>query len=487
METKPRRTRRRIPWFKAIAALLLLSIGAMVTAYFVWGGRTARGLEAAHAALRAAGEPVTAADLVEPSVTADRNAALLLRKAARSIDTDSESWAAYYKRDALPEGSRLPLSDEERKLLRKVVNENAEALELAARAAQLDGVDWRLDYTVGLINLNVKDWNEQRQLVNLLDAAARLAHDAGDDARALELAGQMRVVARAVGTQPLLIGSLVSIGCEAMQVALLADIAPTLRISSDGDPRAASPEQVRRTIDALLDDAPRAATLRRGMRGARVMQQDVMQDLLDGRLSLPAVLGPAAPPAPPSAGARLMGRVLTPVLRENALLMLEHMNGVIAQLDAPDWQAFQARVPGEPPQIKRSPARYHLAAMLLPALARAPQTRYRLANDARLAAAALAIRWYAVEHDGRLPESLDELVPRYLPAVPPDALAGNGKLIGYVRDDDRPRVYHVGENFVDDAGREPDFWATQRENQRLSDRVVHLKHQPRPTTTSADE
>src|SRR5688572_31176333 len=143
METKPRRTRRRIPWFKAIGALLLLSIGALVTAYFVWGGRTARRLEAAHAALRAAGEPVTAADLVEPSVSAENNAALLLRKAARSIDTRSESWAAYYKRDAPPDGSRLPLSDEERELLGTIVEENAEALELAARAAQLDGVDWR--------------------------------------------------------------------------------------------------------------------------------------------------------------------------------------------------------------------------------------------------------------------------------------------------------------------------------------------------------
>ena len=69
----------------------------------------------------------------------------------------------------------------------------------------------------------------------------------------------------------------------------------------------------------------------------------------------------------------------------------------------------------------------------------------------RLAAAALAVRWYAVEHDGRLPASLEELVPRYLPAVPLDPMA-KGRPLGYSPDPARPMVYSVGENGIDNGG-----------------------------------
>ena len=71
-------------------------------------------------------------------------------------------------------------------------------------------------------------------------------------------------------------------------------------------------------------------------------------------------------------------------------------------------------------------------------------------TERRLAAVALATRLYYVEN-GKWPASLDELAPKYLPAVPDDPMA-SGKRIGYVAEEARPRIYSVGENGTDEGG-----------------------------------
>ena len=67
-----------------------------------------------------------------------------------------------------------------------------------------------------------------------------------------------------------------------------------------------------------------------------------------------------------------------------------------------------------------------------------------------LAATQLAIRWYTRDHEGRLPPTLDALVPKYLPSVPPDLFASAGARIKYVPAATQPFVYSVGDNGVDD-------------------------------------
>ena len=66
-----------------------------------------------------------------------------------------------------------------------------------------------------------------------------------------------------------------------------------------------------------------------------------------------------------------------------------------------------------------------------------------------VAATQLAIRLYAVDHDGRLPTSLAVLVPKYLSAVPTDPFAPLGTPIGYVPTASRPFVYSVWDSGSD--------------------------------------
>jgi hypothetical protein len=68
----------------------------------------------------------------------------------------------------------------------------------------------------------------------------------------------------------------------------------------------------------------------------------------------------------------------------------------------------------------------------------------------RAAAVSVALRLYERDHASR-PDTLDALVPDYLPAIPVDPLDPAGGPIRYIPDAEHPRVYSVGDNGVDDG------------------------------------
>ncbi|NLG42796.1 MAG: hypothetical protein GX547_06095 [Phycisphaerae bacterium] len=70
----------------------------------------------------------------------------------------------------------------------------------------------------------------------------------------------------------------------------------------------------------------------------------------------------------------------------------------------------------------------------------------------RMAATALAIRLYELDH-GRRPERLAELVPDYLPSVPGDPFAADDRPIGYAPHGPRPVLYSVNIDGIDEGGR----------------------------------
>jgi hypothetical protein len=87
---------------------------------------------------------------------------------------------------------------------------------------------------------------------------------------------------------------------------------------------------------------------------------------------------------------------------------------------------------------------------------------------------------YRADHGGAFPKTLTELVPKYLPAIPSDPLSNPGATLGYVADPDRPRVYSVGENGVDNGGTPEDPQKSKAENDRIMDLVIDLLPQARP-------
>jgi hypothetical protein len=69
----------------------------------------------------------------------------------------------------------------------------------------------------------------------------------------------------------------------------------------------------------------------------------------------------------------------------------------------------------------------------------------------RMAAVALAIRVYEIDH-GHRPDDLHDLVPDYLAFVPADPFASDGQTFRYTPHAEIPLLYSVGPNGMDELG-----------------------------------
>jgi hypothetical protein len=236
---------------------------------------------------------------------------------------------------------------------------------------------------------------------------------------------------------------------------------------------------MRRLISDLLDDARPRDGYRRAFTGERMMSLQMVLGILNGA-AMSAGPGQASTAWHPitRAGTR-------PMLYHNANLIVDYETAMLPLADEPDWPAAKDKLP---PHIGGFFPLTFLAQILTPSLDRAVQTHFRVLVERHMAAAALAVRWYAVEHDGTLPATLDELVPKYLPAVPSDTLAAH-QPIKYLSRAANPIVYSVGENGTDDGGSEASTNPrdTQPGEWQMQDRVIHLTRQPRPSTQPVDQ
>ena len=107
--------------------------------------------------------------------------------------------------------------------------------------------------------------------------------------------------------------------------------------------------------------------------------------------------------------------------------------------------------------IESSRLRYRFTRMLLPAFDAAFDSTDRFIARLRVTEVALAVERYRLEH-GRLPATLNALVPDYLEAVPEDPLSDPVTPLRLrVSDDgDAAVIYSVGTDGRDDGGREMD-------------------------------
>jgi hypothetical protein len=93
-----------------------------------------------------------------------------------------------------------------------------------------------------------------------------------------------------------------------------------------------------------------------------------------------------------------------------------------------------------------------LVQLLAPALGQARSRWFLSRVDLRATRAVLAVKLWKMKH-GRWPESLEQLVPDFLPTVPDDPFTRAPEPLKYARDDDHFIVYSVGADGMDEGGR----------------------------------
>ena len=445
---RPPRRRRPIPlWVKVSAALVVVFV-ILPGGYLWWVAHSAeRALQAKIAEIRAAGEPIDLEDFDPTPVPDDQNAYLAFVDAAAGVsiergeeDEDDPLIYPYQVAGMLDRA-------------KEIIEANAGPLELARHARTLPRVDTGMRMRSPAITLLLRDLAAFKQLGKLLCATAAYRHHAGDGREAVETLRDVVRLARVFDGRPTVIDHLVSLSIDRLGVDTVEQIAPRLGVGSKpaGTPAAAGTRrQVSLLIEELLDEAEIQEGLLRAFLSERALLLDTALCLIDGKLHCSQIFG--GPSGPAEAVREFLAK---PGWRRDLPQLLDGMTVYVDAARSPNWPEATSKmyVFDEEESLSRSGpfGQLSLVEILMPSLGRVFALHFRAVALRRMAAVALAIRLYEVDH-GRRPETLEELVPNYLPTVPEDPFADDGRAMGYAPDAAPPVLYSVGSDGVDDGG-----------------------------------
>ena len=148
-----------------------------------------------------------------------------------------------------------------------------------------------------------------------------------------------------------------------------------------------------------------------------------------------------------------MLRAFQRMLKVDEARSLRHMTGYIDAMREETFPAAAAKLPVyEAPKSKIEMLTKLLSSILTPSVGRAVTLCYWQLAMRKMAAVALAIRLYEIDTGSR-PEKLADLVGKYLPALPTDPFAADGRPLGYLPKAQKPRLYSIGQDGKDDGGK----------------------------------
>lgn len=291
-----------------------------------------------------------------------------------------------------------------------------------------------------LPHLSKLRWEAENFRIHGLMAAER-----GDvDGAINDLEAEARV-GETLAKEPVLISQLVRMACNQM---VLEDMERLL------SRRSLSDRQLEK-LETLVDRLEMKGALRMSLVAERAFDLNVLSfsPKVLARMSSSSDGGSDESDA---AGYRVWRDIMSATGWKDAdtLLTLNTLGKVITLADRDDSEAIteaeqvihQATIAARrfPPKL--------VSAMLLPALAGLPAKFAAYEGERRAAVVGLAIECYRTDHQGRLPERLEDLEPKFLSGIPKDPFDGapirfHPLPSGFV-------TYSIGADRVDDGGRE---------------------------------
>lgn len=394
-------------------------------------------------AIAAAGDPASLAELAKryPDPPPGRNAAELYNAAFEKMDAIENQAERLAGPLPIVGDGQLPdvadaLPPAMLARIRRYLAAQAEVLPLLHKAAEREGCKFSLDFDKGM-GMLLPHLAKLRQAARLLalEAIERTesgkADDAADSLFACLRAGE------ALRQEPILVSTLVRIAITTT-AANQAE-----RWASRAKPTPAALARLQAAFAAAAD----ARMIDNAMVGERCFGIDAYQThvLAADRRKMLAALGEGDPPFP--LAVNLIPRAY---FKMDMCHYLDIMNHYVASARKPYPENFLAGARISRQQLDaKIPRHYVVARVILPALAgvfTAGQQHMARCESARTALAALR---YRAKH-GRLPAALADMVPEFIPAVPPDPF--DGQPIRYRAEAAGLTVYSVGENLKDDAG-----------------------------------
>jgi len=383
------------------------------------------------AKINQAGESLSLEQLAGPRIPNDRNAAPLLEVAFRLLDLGSKEERAEWTRLSWDYAESPDLFD-------RVLARNEEALQFVERALKRPECRFEINYSAGHATL-LPHLSPLRSISRLLRLRAlQKAHNA-DMAGALADIRLILSLSRTLRREPLLISSLVRFAIISLSTRSLQDVL------EKGTP----PADAVTDLIAALRGQDLQSNFKLAMIGERATGWQTYRDVASGRISGRELLGIGASRGGFIGHYRFF--LSRPLLRHDQTMYLRHL-GSFVQHAGKHYYKMKEEANSVEHDFCTKRRWAPLARMVVPALTRAnekvAETIAKL-HTSRLALALLRFRSESPKCE--LPESLSELVPRFIPELPVDPLTG--KQYVYRRTlDGAIIIYSLGSNEKDDGG-----------------------------------
>lgn len=463
----PKKPRSRLPWLVAVIVCFLIP----PITFLIWYGSThtsnASAIRALETEARKHGEPITLAELQAkyPPIPDAQNAAVALL--AVWEEEDPAFWQAYLDGEAPPSGRHYPSYDPALPYLganaRRIPRTGplpsnslaaAEAY-LKANADHLARVHAALQRPHFRFPVKIEDGpdallphlSQLRIEAENFEIAALLASERGDKPAAIPALHDTARSGQILAEEPIFLSQLVRRACLEITLNSVEQLLSRQSLTKE------ELDQLQSLLDQInLRGVARSALIDERPFSLSVFNPDVMARALRNNSSEDGTDSPEQ-----TAHRLRIGYSALQMLGfwdRDRRLMLQTFHGAIelAGQETPESLTnFDALFEAASQEARKFPPKI-FSAMLLPALQRVPLRFATFEARRRAALVALAVERYRLDHQDRIPDTLEALVPDYLPAIPSDPLDGQpirfSKLgPGYV-------VYSVGEDREDDGGTE---------------------------------
>ena len=422
---------RRLKVSHVLIILLLICVGAF--AYYRLSLKSK--LQARIDAIRAAGYPVTCAELDEWYTIPENveNAAYTIMDAFsyyKEWDKAKSKSLPVVGQAKLPARTE-PLDEETKVLIAQYIADHNEALELLHAAAAIENYRYPIDFSAGNETL-IPDLRNLKRGVELLSIEA-ISHGENKNPglSAHSLISSFNI-SRCLVKEPMLVSHLARTACQALTVTILE------RIVNRTDFR---DEQLVELSRAIVDAQDRL-NMSNALVGNRCMMLSVFKDPVSVN---PDIFGVKLPSAPVLELYKALG-----IADMDAIICLDILNDFMETTRLPLHRRQEA-ADAIDARLKSVSKIHILLPAVMPPLSRITTIDLRAIAGLRSAQVALAVQRYRLAV-GRLPDTLADLVPTYLEAVPQDPFDGNE--LRYKKLEPGFVVYSIGQDLSDDGGKE---------------------------------
>ena len=466
---------RRFWWLKRIALLFIAFVCFVIGSWFWLMHRAERQLAAEIQEWKKEGLPIETRDFEEPPLPDEENAAVGFNKAVHAI----VDMKAYEKADYSDTFDKRPWNAATMTVANETIAINHAAFSELRSARRLTKTRWDLGPQIQAGHWNHNwhriDWTPIRQFARITRMAAMAAHERGDDASFLEYLHDLQFIAETTLCDTEIISSLIGNGIDSMAASMVGEVADELQLQTpelkaETKARMAAWLTPRQVPAKWLYFARDAVILREIYQDRQLMLYPIRDKPLEQ--FEPAVW-----------------RILEPLRMERVATTLRNVRQMVHISREQNWPAISPKLSSihsstwVRTRVEPLDLFAHLMVSDFSGFETCLKTMFRKDRGIGTAAMRLACRLYAIDHEGKNPVSLEQLVPEYLPAVPSDPFDANGHSLRLHSATTQPFIYSLGT--VTDMVATGKWMPTlsQHEDYRSAIFVSFLNPHPRAVTT----